>query len=123
MTTHDRLISIVEDDASLRDAMARLIRSLGYRVDAYANAEQFLDAGAGRGTDCVVTDIQMPGLSGIELKLRLAARGDLTPVIMVTARSEPELHERAMASGAYCLLKKPFTAEALIECLDHALGA
>ena len=123
MTASNRRISIVEDDVSLRDAMARLIRSLGYRVDIYASAEQFLDAGPGRGVDCVVTDIQMPGLSGIELKLRLTARGDLTPVIMVTARSEPELHERAMASGAYCLLKKPFTAEALIECLDHALAA
>lgn len=123
MSAHDRLISIVEDDESLRDAMTRLVRSLGYRVESYPNAEQFLAAGAGNGAACVVTDIHMPGLSGIDLKHRLTARGDETPVIMVTARAEAELHERAIASGAHCLLRKPFTAEALIECLDRALGA
>jgi FixJ family two-component response regulator len=122
MNAADPLISIVEDDESLRQALVGLVRSLGYRVAAYANAEDFLAAGAG-ASDCVITDIQMPGMSGIELKLRLLADGVTTPVIMVPARAEPALHEKAMASGAYCLLRKPFTAEALIECLDQALAA
>lgn len=123
MSAAEPLISIVEDDESLRQAVVGLVRSLGYRVAAYANAEDFLAAGAGRASDCVITDIQMPGMSGIDLKLRLVAEGVTTPVIMVTARAEPALHEKAMASGAYCLLRKPFTAEALIERLDQALAA
>jgi len=123
MSTVDPLISIVEDDESLRQAMVGLVRSLGYRVASYPNAEDFLAADAGLHSNCVITDIQMPGLSGIDLKLRLAADGVTTPVIMVTARAEPALHEKAMASGACCLLRKPFTAEALIECLDRALAA
>ncbi|MBU1375027.1 MAG: response regulator [Alphaproteobacteria bacterium] len=123
MTVADPLISVVEDDESLRQAVVGLVRSLGYRVAAYANAEDFLAADGGRASDCVITDIQMPGLSGIDLKLRLIADGVRTPVIMVTARAEPALHQKAMASGACCLLRKPFTAEALIECLDQALAA
>lgn len=122
MSAAEPLIAIVEDDESLRQAIVGLVRSLGYRVAAYANAEDFLAADAGRPSNCVITDIQMPGLSGIDLKLRLAADGVTTPVIMVTARAEPALHEKAMASGAYCLLRKPFTAEALIECLEQALA-
>lgn len=123
MSSADPLISVVEDDESLRQAMVGLVRSLGYRVAGYPCAEDFLVADASERSDCVVTDIQMPGLSGIDLKLRLVADGVATPVIMVTARADPNLHERAMASGAACLLRKPFTAEALIECLDRALIA
>jgi FixJ family two-component response regulator len=122
MSAAEPLISIVEDDESLRQAVVGLVRSLGYRVAAYANAEDFLAADAGGASDCVITDIQMPGMSGIDLKLRLTADGVTTPVIMVTARAEPALHAKAMASGAYRLLRKPFTAEALIECLDQALA-
>lgn len=123
MSSENPLISVVEDDESLRQAMVGLVRSLGYRVASYPCAEDFLAADAGERSDCVVTDIQMPGLSGIDLKLRLVASGVATPVIMVTARADPALHERALASGAACLLRKPFTAEALIECLDRALIA
>lgn len=123
MSAADPLISIVEDDESLRQAMVGLVRSLGYRVAAYPNAEDFLAADARDRSNCVITDIQMPGLSGIDLKLRLVAEGVTTPVIMVTARAEPALHEKAMASGAHCLLRKPFSAEALIDCLDQALAA
>ncbi len=123
MSAADPLISIVEDDQSLREAMVGLVRSLGYRVASYPSAEDFLAADARDRSNCVITDIQMPGLSGIDLKLRLTAEGVATPVIMVTARAEPALHEKAMASGACCLLRKPFSAEALIDCLDQALAA
>ncbi|MEW5688376.1 MAG: response regulator [Pseudomonadota bacterium] len=123
MSASEPLISIVEDDESLRLAVVGLVRSLGYRTLAYGSAEDFLAAEEARTSNCVVTDIQMPGISGIELKQKLVADGVAMPVIMVTARTEPAVHERAMASGAFCLLRKPFTADALIACLDRALAA
>lgn len=123
MTTPPALIAIVEDDESLRTAMVGLVRSLGHRAVSFGCAEDFLADAAARAAACVVTDIQMPGLSGIDLKLKLVEAGCATPVIMVTARTEAALHDRAKASGAYCLLRKPFTAEALVECLDRALAA
>lgn len=121
MAQEQPLIAIIDDDASLRLALVGLVRSLGYRADGFASAEDFL-GGAWRDSACIVTDIQMSGLSGIELKQRLAAEGGVAPVIMITARTETGLHERALASGALCVLKKPFAAEALIECLDKALA-
>ena len=117
------LISIVDDDESLRQALVGLVRSLGYRAQGYASADAFLACPDAAASDCIVTDIQMPGLSGIELKHRLVAAGRLTPVIMVTARDEAVLHEKARASGAFCLLRKPFAGDALIECLERALAA
>ena len=116
------LIAIVEDDESLRQAMVGLVRSLGYRVASYPTAEDFLAADMRERSNCVVTDIQMPGLSGIDLKERLVAAGVATPVIMVTARAEAAIEDRARASGAFCFLKKPFEAETLIGCLERALA-
>lgn len=116
------LISIVDDDDSLRAALVGLVRSLGLRADGFACAEDFLAADCGEHSAAIVTDIQMPGLSGMELKQHLLARGCRAPVIMITARTEPGLEERAFASGAFCVLKKPFAAEALIACLERALA-
>lgn len=118
----DALISIIDDDDSLRTALVGLVRSLGYRANGFANAEDFLAADQADRSAAIVTDIQMPGLSGIELKERLVADGCSAPVIMITARSEEGLKERAFASGALCVLKKPFAAEALIDCLERALA-
>ena len=115
------LISVIDDDDSLRLALMGLMRSLGHRVEGFASAEAFLDAGAPARSQCIVTDIQMPGLSGIDLKNRLDDEGSSVPVIMITARPEPLLHARAMESGAFCLLKKPFETEEFITCLDKAL--
>jgi FixJ family two-component response regulator len=117
------LISIIDDDDSLRSALAGLVRSLGYRASDFASAEDFLDARCADDCACIVTDIQMPGLSGVELKQRLTADGCPAPVIMITARTEPGLREKAFAAGAVCVLQKPFAAEALIECLERALAA
>lgn len=119
----DPLISVIDDDDSLRAALVGLVRSLGYRASGYASAEDFLAAGTARDCACVVTDIQMPGLSGIELKQRLAESGCTAPVIMITARTEAGLREKAIASGAVCVLQKPFAAEALIDCIEKALAA
>ena len=119
----EQLIAIVDDDESLRNALLGLVRSLGYRGLGYGSAEEFFAADAAKSSDCIVTDIQMPGLSGIELTARLAADGCRAPVIIITARSEQALLDLALASGAVRVLRKPFPAEELIGCIQAALAA
>jgi FixJ family two-component response regulator len=115
------LISIIDDDASLRHALVRLIRSFGYEARGFGSAEEFTESGTIGSFACVITDIQMPGMSGIELKQLLAKLNRTVPVIMITARHDVGLEERALAAGAACFLRKPFAAEALIACLERAL--
>lgn len=119
MSDH-KLIAIIDDDSAFRDAVEGLIRSMGHRVIAHASADEFLAHNP--NVDCVVTDIQMPGTSGIELALKLKTRGDRVPVIIVTARSDSSLVAKARASGAYCVLRKPFKPQDFIQCLDGAIG-
>lgn len=114
-------IAIIDDDRSLRMALARLVRSLGYKARDFASAEAFLHSGEIGDFACVVTDIHMPGMSGIDLKLHLAAVQCPVPVIMITARSEERLEEAAMASGAARFLRKPFEASAFSDCLADVL--
>jgi FixJ family two-component response regulator len=116
------LISIVDDDASMRDALVGLLRSLGYDARGFASAEDFLASDELDRFSCAITDIQMPGMSGFELKRRLDECHRRLPVIMITARSEPGLREQAKFSGASCFLRKPFETETLIDCLEKALG-
>jgi FixJ family two-component response regulator len=115
------LISIVDDDPSMRDALAGLIRSLGHDVRAFASAEDFLASHELLQFACAITDIQMPGMNGFELKHELSRRHEKVPVIMITARSEPELEAQARSSGAACFLRKPFEADALAGCIDRAV--
>jgi FixJ family two-component response regulator len=115
------LIAVIDDDLSLRTALVGLVRSLGYDARGFGSAEEFLQAGEPRAFACIISDIQMPGMSGIELKRHLAAKGCPAPVIMITARSERELEDSARAAGAFCFLKKPFEPGALIQCLEKAL--
>jgi len=107
----------------MRTALVGLVRSLGYDVRGFASAEEFLDCGQVQSFACIVTDIQMPGMSGIELQQHLAARQCALPVIMITARHEPGLEERAIASGAAYFLRKPFDAETLVDCIEKVLTA
>jgi FixJ family two-component response regulator len=117
------LISIIDDDDSFRSALVGLIRSLGYGARGFESAEEFVQSGAMRSSACVITDVQMPGMSGIELQHLLAKSQCTVPVIMITARTEPGLEEKALASGAVCLLRKPFKADLLTDCLEQALKA
>ncbi len=123
MATSDPFIAVIDDDLSLCNALVGLVRSLGYRAAGYGSAEAFLAAGTAGEAAAIVMDIQMPGLSGLELKQRLVQDGCTAPVIMITARTEQGLFDRAFASGALCVLQKPFEAEALIACLQKALAA
>jgi FixJ family two-component response regulator len=116
------MISIVDDDKSVRDAAKMLIRSLGYATATFASAEEFLESGRLPDTACLITDVQMPGMSGVDLQSHLTANGHCTPVIFVTAYPEERIRERALSAGAFGFLCKPFSEESLIACLDRALG-
>lgn len=118
-----RLISVIDDDDSMRRAVVALVRSAGYDARGYESAEEFLETMDTLAFGCIVTDIQMPGLSGIQLKHHLTARQNRTPVIMITAREDPSLEQQALASGAVCFLRKPFQAEEFVACLEKALQA
>jgi FixJ family two-component response regulator len=111
------LVSIIDDDESTRLAIASLLKLFGMRAETYQSVELFLQADGQDAADCIITDIQMPGLSGIDLKRILDSRACRTPVIMITGRPEVRLHEQALASGIVCLLNKPFDADALLACL------
>ncbi len=113
-------ISLIDDDISMLKAVGDLLRALGFSVNAYSSAKAFIGSPECRITNCVITDIQMPGLSGIELKRWLDRERIVTPVIMITARPESYLPERARRSGAICLLRKPFEVSELSEALRRA---
>ena len=117
------LISIVDDDDSMRDALVGLFRSLGYDARGFASAEEFLACSDLERFSCTITDIQMPGMNGFELKRQLDERLDNLPVIMITARTEAGLEEKAISIGAACFLRKPFETETLVNCLERVLRA
>jgi FixJ family two-component response regulator len=114
------LILIVDDDDSLRIALLSLVRSLGYSGLSFDSAEALLASGAVADSACIVTDIQMPGMTGIELEAHLRQAGYETPVVLMTARTDPEILRAGRDSGALCLLKKPLDVNALIQCLEQA---
>jgi FixJ family two-component response regulator len=116
------MISIVDDDKSVRDAAKTLVRSLGYEAATFASAEEFLESGQLDETACLITDVQMPGMSGADLQNHLIANGDCTPVIFVTAFPECGLRERVLCAGAVGFLSKPFREDSLIACLNKALA-
>ena len=118
----ERAISIIEDDESLRQALVGLLRSMAHEAHGYGSAEEFLAADQD-DLDCVITDIQLPGMNGIEMMRRLRERGDAVPVIVVTARDEKRWQAEARAGGALCLLRKPFETQDLLDCLDRAFAA
>jgi FixJ family two-component response regulator len=114
-------IAVIDDDDSFRIALVESLSSLGYGSDGYASAEDYIGATGGRSFNCVVTDIHMPGMSGLDLMKRLATSGSTTPVVLITARSDKNLEARATAAGAACLLRKPFEINDLIKCIEGAV--
>ena len=116
-------ISIIDDDPIVREAIADLVQSLGYEAATFESAEQFLASGAVAETSCLITDLQMPGQSGLELQKQLLAEGHRTPVIFVTAFPEEKFRNRAMTAGAVAFLSKPFRDDTLIDCVKNALNS
>ena len=116
------MISIVDDDPMVRESTVDLINSLGYSATAFESAEEFLDSGQVKNMTCLITDLQLPGLNGIELQEQLKADGHRAPVIFITAFPEASARARALAAGAVAFLTKPFEEGALIRSLETALN-
>jgi FixJ family two-component response regulator len=116
------VISIVDDDLSVREAMYGLFRSLGFEAAIFSSAEEFLQSNLIETTSCLISDVQMPGLDGIELQRHLVSQGSPVPVIFVTASPDRRLETRARSAGAVGFLIKPFEEKTLIECVEQALS-
>jgi FixJ family two-component response regulator len=116
-----RVLSLVDDDASVRKATARLIKSFGFTVEVFASGEEFLCFGSLRITSCLVLDVQMPGMSGLQLQTHLAAAGYRIPIIFITAYPDEEIRAQALEAGAVAFLTKPFGEEALLKGIRSAL--
>jgi FixJ family two-component response regulator len=116
------VIAIIDDDASVRVATNRLVRSLGYTTHAFASADEFLRSPLVNATSCVIADVHMPGMDGVQLQSHLRAHGSRLPIIFITAFPNESIRARALEGGAVELLAKPFDAATLIKCLDVALG-
>jgi FixJ family two-component response regulator len=115
------VIAVIDDDASVRAGTENLLSSLGYTVRTFASAEEFLQSGLRYHTSCVIADVRMPGISGIELQTLLLAQGHHVPFIFVTAFSEEAVRAQALSAGAICFLTKPFDRLTLVRCLNTAL--
>ena len=115
------LISIVDDDKLVRKSIERLIKSSGFRVQAFASAEDFLRYGNHRDTACLILEARLPGMSGLELQRQLAASHSRVPIIFVSAHDVQEAREKALRAGAVAFLGKPFSDEALLTVVRSAL--
>ena len=115
------LISIVDDDALARDGIRELVESFGYRTTTFESAEHFLRSGMAAETACLITDMQMPGLNGLELQEALQSQGHQTPVIVITAYPNDKHRTRALEYEAVGYLSKPFDEQTLIACLTVAI--
>ena len=117
-----RLVSIVDDDESLRRSVKNLLTSVGFQVETFASAEAFLQSAHRADTRCVVLDLRMPGMSGLDLLVHLAATGSPIPVVILTAHSDDEARRRTLQAGAVAYLGKPFHGEALLDAVRNALA-
>jgi FixJ family two-component response regulator len=115
------MISIIDDDASVRVATNNLVRSLGYPVHTFASAEEFLCSSRLNDIACIIADVQMPGMSGVELQRLLLSRGVTVPFVFITAFPDETMRAHALKAGAIGFLTKPFDGRTLVKCIDAAL--
>ena len=115
-------ISVIDDDQSVSRTTALLVESFGFRAAAFGSVEAFLESGRLRDTSCLIVDVQMPGMNGLELQSRLAAMGSPIPIIFMTAYYREETHRRAMRAGAVAFLGKPFADDELLQTIRSALA-
>jgi FixJ family two-component response regulator len=115
------VISVIDDDASVRAATNNLLSSHGYLVDTFASAEEFLQSARLNESSCIIADVQMAAMSGLDLLTHMRGEGYAAPFIFITAFPEESVRARAMKAGAICFLAKPFAGPALISCLEAAL--
>jgi FixJ family two-component response regulator len=115
------LISVVDDDESFRVAMTSLMKSLGFAVETFSSAEDFLASSRLDDTACLIADVHMPGMTGLELHQQLASSGRAIPVILITAYPDDNVRTRASAAGVICYLSKTFDDNALLGFVRTAL--
>jgi FixJ family two-component response regulator len=116
-----RLVAIVDDDDSMRSALQGLLKAVGLPAQAFASAEEFLNSGQQHQTGCLIADIRMPGMSGLELQAKLNSERCRIPTIFITAHGDAQMRMQALRAGAVEFLAKPFDDEALLESVRAAL--
>ena len=116
------LVAVVDDDTSLRNATRDLLKAAGFATATFEDAESFLASECRASAACLVADMRMPGMSGLELHEALVASGDGIPTVLITARPEASTQSRARAAGITCYLSKPFAPDDLLECVREALA-
>jgi len=117
-----RVVSVVDDDASLRRSLRNLLTSVGFQVEMFASAEEFLSSSQRENSGCLVLDLRLGGMSGLDLLSHLAATGSRIPVVILTAHGDDEARQRALEAGAVAFLGKPFRADTLLDAVGRALG-
>jgi FixJ family two-component response regulator len=115
------LVGVVDDDGALCLSLVDLMRSIGYRAEPFASAEELLMSADRFGLDCIIADVHMPGVGGLNLLRKLRQQGFVAPVILITALPDENLDEDAASMGAMCLLRKPFKTSALLDWVERAL--
>jgi FixJ family two-component response regulator len=118
----ERLVSIVDDDVSVRQSTRRLIRSFGFRAEAFGSAEEFLESGDAAKTACLILDVRMPDMDGLELQRRLADDGLQIPIVFLTGRASEEEERRALRAGAVDFLRKPVGRDALLRIVQRVFA-
>jgi FixJ family two-component response regulator len=116
------LISVIDDDESVREATRGLLRSFGFMIETFPSALDFLGSPRLHQTSCLIADIHMPAMTGLELHGRLVELGHAIPTILITAYPDESLRARALSNGVICHLSKPFGADELLQCVHQALG-
>ena len=115
-------VALVDDEAPVRVALGRLLRLADYAVLAFASGDEFLDSLVSRVPDCVLLDVHMPGLTGLQVQARLQAVGLDVPVVFITASDDAEVERSAIDGGGRCVLRKPFSNDRLLEAVGEALS-
>ncbi len=121
METIEPTVFVVDDDEDVRKSLAYLVKSVGLRTETYASATDFLNSYDASKPGCLILDVRMPGMSGLELQERLSAKGSPLPVIMITGYGDIPMAVRAMKKGAVEFIEKPFREQALLECIQKAI--
>ncbi len=122
MTSSEAIVFVVDDDSSVRSALKRLIKSVGHKVTTFSSAREFLDHDHSDIPGCLVLDIRMPGLSGLELQEEMAVQGFIMPIIFITGHGNIPASVRAMKAGAVDFLEKPFDDQVLLDAIHHAIA-
>lgn len=122
MHSEPSLIAVVDDDASVRKALCRLLGAAGYAVEAFAGAAEYVARRPARRVDCLVLDVRMPGVTGLDLQRHLVDTTAEVPIVMITGHGTADVRARALAAGAVAVLDKPFDDQALLDAIRRALA-